>query len=139
MIYERLIRAVEDLGTRWTDLENASQGLANVLPVGNQRTIVTGWVTQAQSLSSLAKSALLGLQGFPPVPALLQSARTIFDRSRTQFDAINTLAFGIPPTQGILQPFLNSQNRSQVETAAAVESALRNLQRVIEESLQEIG
>jgi hypothetical protein len=99
MIYETVRKCADDLNSRWSDLQIASQSLANVLiAVPAQQAIVNNWVAVSTAQIATITANRPNLNGFPPLFALINLAQsTIFSPTFTWFTLARTQAGGLLP------------------------------------------
>ena len=139
MIYEMVLRCVDDLRTRWTDFDASATTLMNALPVGDPMrvTIQTTWINPIRTVGTgplaVIDAARPDLVDFPALAQLIADAAPIFDDSlghATLIDAAATTALG----QFVLS------NNTAISTAATIaRSRLDELLRLVRECIQEMA
>jgi hypothetical protein len=138
MIYETVRKCVDDLNSRWSDLQSAAQNLATLLAsVPAQQGIVNGWAATSASQVSVIQAQLPGLNGFPSLIALISIAQTnIFNPTFAQFTLIRNAALG---AGGLLPVLAGSADGRISASAGLVESSIRALEGLCAECMQELA
>jgi hypothetical protein len=161
MIYETILKCVDDLSTRWSDLNDGLLTLSGALASDPDPALratqpiisgVGGWVTQInvpppvppvlpppapgiiQTIAS-QRPNLTGptITGFPPIASVLSTAQNnIFAPSNFLYLTINGVA------SGLLPQWLASASGETVAAATVVQSRLEDLGALIAIALQEI-
>ena len=139
MIYASIRRAVIDLSSRWSDLQNASQNLAAVLAPGSQQNTVTGWANTSNAVVNTTIQPNLGLiDGFPDLLTLITTVQSVFFApTYTLFTPIRSAAMG-PPT-GLLTTLLASGNTAISASAGIAQSCVETLAALYAEAMQELA
>ena len=134
MIYEVMVKCVDDLMARWTDVRDGSQVLSNALTNDpTSKGIVGGWVTGPISTAiGDIQTQHPSLEHHPALSTLMTVATNIFNTSNAQFASISASA-------SALLPGLFVSTDGQVAAAARIlQSRLTDLGGLIDECLQEI-
>jgi hypothetical protein len=138
MIYETVRKCVNDLNSRWLDLQSAAQNLATFLvSVPAQQGIVNGWVATSFAQVNAIQAQLSGLNGFPSLIALINLAQTnVFNPTFAQFTLIRNAALG---AGGLLTTLAGSADGRISASAALVESSIHALEDLYTECIQELA
>jgi hypothetical protein len=138
MIYETVRKCADDLNSRWSDLQIASQSLANVLTaVPAQQAIVNNWVAVSNAQIATITANRPTLNGFPALIVLINLAQTnIFNPTFAAFTPLRSAAVG----PGGLLPVLAGSADGQISASAGlVEASVRALESIYAECMQEFA
>lgn len=136
MIYEMALRCVNDLRTRWTDVQTGLTDLRNALPTTD--VVIIG---QISTLETDISNHLVTIdddprddndRGFTDALTLLNNTRTTLNSSRSFLGTVDTT------TSVFLPDLANRPLEAIARPARLVQERLRTLRQLIEICLQEI-
>ncbi len=136
MIYETVRNCVDDLNSRWGDLQRAAVNLVGVLPAGAQQNIVAGWANTSVNQMGTIQGQRPALTGFPAlVPFINIAQNNIFIPTFGLFTPIRNAALG---PAGLLTTLAGSSDGRIVAAAGVVDSCITALGDLFTECIQEL-